>query len=237
MSWSKGKILLFVTLLFFVIIVFALSSYKFEYANKFKEKYSVFSLSIPEKLDFAGEQVPLNNFDVKESLDRELHVNTYWQSQTILFIKRANRYFPEIEPILKEEGLPLDFKYLALAAIVGFCFTVTAPKIQAQVNVEIGVAPDCPYGYYDAAPYGCAPYGYYGSEWFTGGLFVGAGPWFHGSNDFQGHVDNTFDPHHGYSGHMPKVGEKAAAQRRRPEQFKGNETRDGRGHTAEEKRK
>jgi membrane-bound lytic murein transglycosylase D len=115
MNWSKGKILLFVTLLFFVVLVLALSSYKLEYANKFKEKYSIFSLTVPEKLDFAGEQVPLNYFDVKESLDRELHVNTYWQSQTIFLIKRANRYFPEIEPILKDEGVPVDFKYLVVA--------------------------------------------------------------------------------------------------------------------------
>jgi len=115
MSWSKGKILLLMTLLVFIIVVFALSSYKLESANRFKEKYSIFSISVPEKLDFAGEQVPLNYFDVKESLDRELHVNTYWQSQTIFLIKRANRYFPEIEPILKDEGIPLDFKYLVVA--------------------------------------------------------------------------------------------------------------------------
>jgi membrane-bound lytic murein transglycosylase D len=115
MSWSKGKILLLITLLVFIIVVFALSSYKLEYANRFKEKYSIFSISVPDKLDFAGEQVPLNYFDVKESLDRELHVNTYWQSQTIFLIKRANRYFPEIEPILKDEGVPLDFKYLVVA--------------------------------------------------------------------------------------------------------------------------
>ncbi len=102
-------------LLFFVVIVFILSSYKLECSDKFKEKYFIFSLTMPDKLDFAGEQVPLNYFDVKESLDRELHVNTYWQSQTIFFIKRANRYFPEIEAVLKEEGVPSDFKYLAVA--------------------------------------------------------------------------------------------------------------------------
>ena len=46
----------------------------------------------------------------------------------------------------------------------------------AQVSVGIGVAPVCPYGYFDYAPYDCAPYGYYGPEWFTGGVFIGAGP-------------------------------------------------------------
>lgn len=130
------------------------------------------------------------------------------------------------------------FKYLALVAVAGVCFTVTAPKIEAQVSigVDIGSAPDCPYGYYDAAPYGCAPYGYYGPEWFTGGVFVGAGPWFHGPDNFQGNVDNSFDPNHGYNGPRPKVGDKPAAQRRDPATFKGNETRDGRGHTGGEKK-
>ncbi len=82
--------------------------------NKFSGEYAIYSLPIPDSLTFAGETVPLNRNDVKESLDRELLINTYWQSQTILFIKRANRYFPVIEPILKEHGIPDDFKYLAL---------------------------------------------------------------------------------------------------------------------------
>ncbi|TAJ14371.1 lytic transglycosylase domain-containing protein [Marinilabiliaceae bacterium JC017] len=79
-----------------------------------KGQYAIFSLDIPSSMNFAGETVPLNRTDVQESLDRELLVNTYWQSQTILFIKRANRYFPIIEPILKEHGVPDDFKYLSL---------------------------------------------------------------------------------------------------------------------------
>jgi hypothetical protein len=69
---------------------------------------------IPADLNFANEPVPVDKADVKESFERELLVNSYWQSQTLLFIKRANRYFPVIEPILKEEGVPDDFKYLAL---------------------------------------------------------------------------------------------------------------------------
>jgi membrane-bound lytic murein transglycosylase D len=70
---------------------------------------------IPDKLEFCGEPVPLKNFDVFESLEREMLVNTYYHSQTILFIKKANRYFPIIEPILKENNIPDDFKYLAVA--------------------------------------------------------------------------------------------------------------------------
>ena len=131
-------------------------------------------------------------------------------------------------------------KYFALAAVVGFCFTVTAPKAQAQVSVgiNIGAAPACPYGYYDTAPYGCAPYGYYGAEWFTGGAFIGAGPWFHGANEFQGNVNNRLHPDHGYTGPAPKAGEKAEpAKRIDSAHFQGNEVRDGRGHVAAPKKK
>lgn len=78
-------------------------------------EYVIRALEVPEKLEFAGEAVPVENFDIWESYDREILVNTYWQSQTLLFIKRANRYFPVIEPILKEYGIPDDFKYLAFA--------------------------------------------------------------------------------------------------------------------------
>lgn len=68
----------------------------------------------PKTMVFANEEVPLKNIDVAERLDRELIVNTYWHSQTILFHKRATRWFPVIEPILKEENVPDDFKYLTV---------------------------------------------------------------------------------------------------------------------------
>ncbi len=126
-------------------------------------------------------------------------------------------------------------KYLVLASVVGICFTVTAPKIEARqvsVGVSIGPAPDCPYGYYDYAPYSCAPYGYYGPEWFSGGVFIGAGPWFHGPADFRGHVNNHYDVKHGYKGALPQRGAKPEESRHPENQanFKGNEMRDGRGH-------
>ena len=122
------------------------------------------------------------------------------------------------------------FKVVALAAVAGLCFAANAPKSQAQVNVEIGVAPECPYGYYDAAPYSCAPSGYYGAEWFSGGAFVGAGPWFHGPANFRGQVNNHYHPEHGYKGALPERGEKATADHATPpKNFKGNETRDGHG--------
>lgn len=73
------------------------------------------SVYIPETVTFAGEKIPLDRFDVKEALDRELLSNNYFHSQTIRFIKLAPRYFSVIEPILKEKGIPDDFKYLAVA--------------------------------------------------------------------------------------------------------------------------
>lgn len=123
-------------------------------------------------------------------------------------------------------------KLLAIAAVAAVCFAVVTPKTQAQVAVNIGPAPECPYGYYDVPPYDCAPYGYYGSEWFTGGVFIGVGPWFHGPEGFRGHVDNHFHPEHGYTGPRPAHGERPDPARPpgHVEHFKGNEVRDGRGH-------
>jgi hypothetical protein len=121
-------------------------------------------------------------------------------------------------------------KALALTGFAATLLLATSSRTDAQISVSIGAAPDCPYGYYDYAPYACAPYGYYGPEWFNGGVFVGAGKWFHGPKDFHGKVDNHFDPHHGYKGPAPKVHEKPAQAERAPREFKGNEDRDGRGH-------
>ena len=70
---------------------------------------------LPNTLDFAGEEIPLDVYYVHEALDKEMIVNCYQHSKTIQIIKRASRYFPVIEPILKEEGLPDDFKYLCVA--------------------------------------------------------------------------------------------------------------------------
>lgn len=85
-----------------------------EHVEKIKESYSIFSLSPPESFEFAGQRVPLSDPEVSERFDRELHSNTYYHSNTILYFKRANRWFPIIEPILEEKGIPNDFKYLAL---------------------------------------------------------------------------------------------------------------------------
>lgn len=73
------------------------------------------SIRLKDHYDFAGERVPIENFDIRERLERELLVNSYWHSSTSLNIKMANRFFEIIEPILEEEGIPDDFKYLAVA--------------------------------------------------------------------------------------------------------------------------
>jgi hypothetical protein len=128
------------------------------------------------------------------------------------------------------------FTYVALAAAVSLAAFL--PRAEAQVSVSLGIAPECPYGYYDVAPYGCAPAGYYGPEWFTGGVFIGAGPWFHGPEGFHGHVNNSFHPEHGYKGPMPNRGEKPEPARRVDQaHFKGNEERDGRGHVTGDKQR
>ena len=122
-------------------------------------------------------------------------------------------------------------KLLGLVTLAGLCIAVSSPRTEAQVGVEVGVAPICPYGYYDVPPYSCAPYGYYGPEWFSGGVFIGAGPWFHGPEHFRGHVDNHFHPDHGYKGEYPHRGERATPEHSAPpREFKGNEMRDGHGH-------
>lgn len=118
-------------------------------------------------------------------------------------------------------------KSLALLSFV--CLiggTSSRALAQVSVGVSIGPEPVCPYGYYDYAPYYCAPYGYYGPDWFLNGVFIGVGPWFHGPHGFVGHVDNRYDPHHGYKGPMPERGTQPFNH------FRGNEARDGRGHTS-----
>jgi hypothetical protein len=115
------------------------------------------------------------------------------------------------------------WKALSFSALAAVLLS-SATLAPAQVSVNIGVAPVCPYGYFDYAPYNCSPYGYYGPDWFSGGVFIGAGPWFHGQHGFYGHVDNRYDPNHGYHGPMPGRGAEPFNH------FNGNEARDGQGH-------
>lgn len=79
------------------------------------EGYRISAINIPEDLNFAGEVVPQDDPEIMERVDREFLVNTYWQSNALLLMKRAHKYFPVIEPILAKHGIPDDFKYLAVA--------------------------------------------------------------------------------------------------------------------------
>ena len=77
--------------------------------------YKISAIDIPEDLNFAGEMVPQDDPEIMERVDREFLVNTYWQSNALLLMKRAHKFFPVIEPILAKNGIPDDFKYLAVA--------------------------------------------------------------------------------------------------------------------------
>lgn len=83
--------------------------------QEFPQNYKVLVPFIPDELDFAGERVPLENFNIREKIEREFIVNTYYHSATILYMKRAARWFPIIEEILDEYDVPDDFKYIAIA--------------------------------------------------------------------------------------------------------------------------
>ena len=119
--------------------------------NNLKEKYTIFAIPKPSStIYFANERVPLENPDIWERYDKELLKNTYWQSNTLLLHKRAAKYFPIIEPILKKNNLPDDFKYLALiesglenvtspAGAKGFwqIMKSTAKEFNLEVNSEV----------------------------------------------------------------------------------------------------
>ncbi len=82
--------------------------------NEDFNNYKIHSIPIPDSLTFSGETVDLNENDLIQRFDKEILVNTYWQSNTLQLIKRSRKFFKIIEPILKKEGVPDDFKYLAV---------------------------------------------------------------------------------------------------------------------------
>lgn len=120
------------------------------FEETFERNYNVYALNLPSEPRFMDEAVPVSDPDVLERLDRELLVNTYWQSNGLLLLKRSNKYFPIIEPILAEKGVPDDFKYLAVAesglqnivspaGAAGFwqILKSTGPEYGLEVNKEI----------------------------------------------------------------------------------------------------
>jgi len=120
------------------------------------------------------------------------------------------------------------FSSFALLSLLICLFAASSSSARAQVSIGVNIGPEpiCPYGYFDYPPYYCAPYGYYGPDWFVDGVFIGVGPWFHGHEHFWGHVDNRWDPRHGYHGPLPARGDQPFYH------FHGNEARDGHGHVA-----
>ncbi|MDR0969370.1 MAG: lytic transglycosylase domain-containing protein [Lentimicrobiaceae bacterium] len=117
---------------------------------KSKQHYFICDFDIPNELVFAGEKVPVEMFYTRESIERELIVNTYLHSSTLLLLKRSHRWFPVIEPILKKYGIPEDFKFLAMiesnltnavspSGAVGFWqfLSETAKEYDLEVNKNV----------------------------------------------------------------------------------------------------
>ncbi len=101
-----------------LIFIFAISERQdddLEYRTRFFNDYRIYTPPVPAEADFSGEKTPMQLFYVTESLDRELMAATFMHSSTIMMFKRAYRWFPVIEPILKQQGVPDDFKFLAVA--------------------------------------------------------------------------------------------------------------------------
>ena len=123
--------------------------YSFSVNNYIPLKQEVTAIKTNKVFQFAGEDVPLTQ-DCKERLDKELLKNAYWHSSTLLYLKRANRFFPVIEKILAEEGIPQDFKFMAVAEsglenavsharAVGFwqIMKLTAKELNLEVYDEV----------------------------------------------------------------------------------------------------
>ncbi len=155
---KKSLIIFFsLALVFIAIEIFVFSHNKQDdkkpdvaYFDSGQHFYKIFNIRIPEKLDFCGEEVPLNTYYVREGLDRELLVNTYWQSSTILAFKRSQRFFPVMDSVLKANHVPTDFKYLSViesnlenvvspAGAAGYWqfLKTTAAEYGLTVNTEI----------------------------------------------------------------------------------------------------
>lgn len=99
----------------FLVIMFTAGQVQDSHVPEVSASMVAEIVPVPEGPSFAGEAVPMYDEEVVERLSREMQVNTYWHSNTLLLLQRSTRYFPIIEPILKEEGIPDDFKYLAVA--------------------------------------------------------------------------------------------------------------------------
>jgi len=115
---KTNSFICFLAVLSFFFLLFSFPTKKLSedklHQKQFNEKYNIFAINKPSNLDFCAEKVNLKSKDIWERMDKELLKNTYWQSNTMLYLKRANKFFPIIEPILKANNIPNDFKYLAV---------------------------------------------------------------------------------------------------------------------------
>lgn len=149
-----------------VILLIKGNDYNPKISFRSHSTYQVYALDLPTEISFAGERCPLEREDIAERFDRELHVNTYWRSNTLLMMKRINRWFPMIERIFKNEGVPDDFKYLAIAETMlqnlespagaaGFwqLLPTTARELGLQVDNEVDERYDPIKSTYAAAKY------------------------------------------------------------------------------------
>lgn len=115
-----------------------------EYLEQFWKNYQVYAVPFPDDMYFAGESVPMYDFEVRERIDREIIVNTYYQSASILHFKKTARWFPVIEKILAAEGVPDDFKYLAviesgLANVISPAGAVGYWQLMKNTALELGM--------------------------------------------------------------------------------------------------
>ena len=112
-----SSILLMISFLFFNFLSPKENSEKIGdiiHQREFNSYFRSFTLTTPDSVQFAGEFAPIHAPDIWERYDKEIHKNVYWQSNTLFYFKRANKFFPIIEPILKKNKIPNDFKYLAI---------------------------------------------------------------------------------------------------------------------------
>ncbi|MCK9162938.1 MAG: lytic transglycosylase domain-containing protein [Bacteroidales bacterium] len=121
-NWNKGLSIIAIVLSvsaismgIFIMAKDAPRNSEAQYRELVKENYQTFAAPFPDKVTFCGQEVPIDNILVREALDMELNLIMYNHSKTYLILKKAERYFPEIESILKTQNIPDDIKYLAVA--------------------------------------------------------------------------------------------------------------------------
>ena len=155
MKITISPVINFITGFFLCLLIIAQFSFENNKDEADQEKaesiYTWHAPDLPDKMDFAGERVPLDQWDIKERLDRELLFNYYYQNNVLFILKMSNRYFPVIEERLRANGVPEDFKYLCVAesnllanatsrvGAVGYWQFMpdTAPGYNLEVNKQV----------------------------------------------------------------------------------------------------